>query len=114
MSDQSCGNCIYFQPARNENTGRVCPSRPGECTWRPPDIVFPESYTGDGTYWRPDESPIRKYPHYDMLATHGAKCKCWKQNPAKVAKQKPQVQIGSLIGDCGIVKPGNTNTESED
>lgn len=82
MSDQRCGTCRLFEPARNPKTGRVRPTEPGQCTWQPPEwpVMAASYYTHQRGGIRSPSWPTK----HDMYRYNGTNCKTWA--PKKRAK----------------------------
>ena len=51
-----CGNCKFFRPYVDRDTGRVHPSKHGWCGWTP-NIVWSMAYRRAGSGWR-EQDPI--------------------------------------------------------
>ena len=91
------GQCVYFEPYRNPDTGRVCPTRDGRCIWAEKHVrghwptVWPVAYCERvaGHYLPPtlpNSGPV-------WLAGEATRCPCFTAKPAALpvptATEKP-------------------------
>ena len=42
--EKVCGDCVHYRPHRDDQTGRVHPSKWGRCGWKPPRITWPMAF----------------------------------------------------------------------
>lgn len=86
---RTCGDCFYYQPNRNPETGRVRPAFRGECGWTWPKVyVWPAAFTDTyGQAW--DPTPRARWrPFAD---TDAQRCKTFAPKPERVEeKVKPK------------------------
>lgn len=71
-ADTRCGLCRYYKPTRNPATGRVLPSKAGDCTW----VVagpLPACINHDGWARKPARGPVWPHSHPD--------CECFAPLP---------------------------------
>jgi len=81
MSTQTCGGCRHFCPHLNPVTGRICPTKWGECGWKPPKTIWPMAFRRSGVgSWEADPfiRPVRV-----GAWTNADACRCWESPPAK-------------------------------
>lgn len=78
MSDQRCGTCRHFRPAKGP-TGRVRPSEPGTCGWMHPCAADPIAFPGHAGFGA-DLVTVGSATAPRGVAwadTSGRACKCW-------------------------------------
>lgn len=67
-----CGTCRHYRPKRNSETGRILPSYPGDCAWKPPTYDMPLAVIrAIGPF------PPIVYRVAVRKDTDATSCKCW-------------------------------------
>jgi len=91
------GQCVYFEPYRNPDTGRVCPTRDGRCIWAEKHVrghwptVWPVAYCERvaGHYLPPtlpNSGPV-------WLAGEATRCPCFTAKDTRVVYACPQHRL---------------------
>ena len=91
-----CGDCKYYEPARNPDTNRQLPSQDGDCTYpvewpKLPKCFLPDPFTHRGA-WRRVEFPQRS----PVWKDNKEKCDMFKARPDK---KKSSGQIALAMHD---------------
>ena len=76
MADEkrNCGNCFFWTPYRNPETGRAKSSEAGNCNYPVQWPTLPASFNAGIRLQQAMHSFPRKFP---VWASRGEDCECW-------------------------------------